>query len=151
MQSTQNLVTGLVTPARTLRAVALYLARHGWFQGAYYDLTSTVFTPAACVVGGMAMVCYGGPVDCPAHLFDEPGFDEFEAAFAVLDAYVSDRGLGSTAYEFNDAKGRTAIEVIAALNAAADDWDRWLPEAAATLDRLLRKAGDMRSILGGVA
>ncbi len=55
-----------VTPAATLRATALYLDRHGWCQGSYYDATAVCFTPAACLVGAIGMVCYGGPVDAPA-------------------------------------------------------------------------------------
>jgi len=151
MQSTQKPVTSLVTPARTLRAAASHLERHGWIQHAYYDLTSTVFTPAACMVGAIAMVCYGGPVDCPAHLFDEPGFDEFEAALTVLDAYVSRRGLAPTAYDFNDAKGRTAEQVIHVLKDAADEWERWLPEATARLHDLLREASNVCLLRGGAA
>jgi hypothetical protein len=75
MQSTQKQVTSAVTPARTLRDAARYLERHGWIQGAYYDLASTAFTPSACMVGALAFVCYDGPVDCPMFLFDVPGFD----------------------------------------------------------------------------
>ena len=46
MQPTQTPVTdATVTPARTLRAAARYLTRHGWIQGNYYDQAATVFTP----------------------------------------------------------------------------------------------------------
>jgi hypothetical protein len=132
MQSTQIQVTDTVTPtaipavtpAQTLRAAARYLELHGWIQGAYYDPTATVFTPAACVVGAIGMVCYGGPVDAPALHFDDPGFPDFEAALAYLDRYASERGLGLSAYDFNDAKGCMAGEVIGLLNEAAHTWDR---------------------------
>jgi hypothetical protein len=123
-------VTGTVTPARTLRDAAQYLARYGWMQGGYYDATATVFTPAACLVGAIGMVCYGGPVDAPAQAFDDPGFGWFEAANTFIDAYlaeVHDAGPGeryTDAYAFNDAHGRTAEEVIATLRAAANYWDR---------------------------
>jgi hypothetical protein len=59
--------------------------------------------------------------------------------------------LGSTAYDYNDAKGRTASEVIATLRDAADEWDLWLPQATATLHRLLAEAADMRLIRSGGA
>ncbi len=120
-----------------LRAAATYLDRHGWVQGAYYDGTAVVFTPPACLVGAIGLVCYGGPVDAPAQHFDDPGFAEFEAAVAYLDRYLSDRfpvragGEGfATAYDFNDAKGRTEAEVVWTLVEAADDWERDHPRHA---------------------
>ena len=116
-------IRALVTPAVTLRATALYLDRHGWCQGSYYDQAATVFTPAACLVGALGMVCYGGPVDAPALNYHDPRFGEFDAAYAYLDRYLLDR-YELVAYEFNDARGRTADEVIAALRSAADEWDR---------------------------
>jgi hypothetical protein len=112
-----------VTPASTLRAAARYLSRHGWIKGCYYDQTATVFTPAACMVGAIGSVCYGGPVEAPAQHFDDPGFAEFEAALTWLDCYLVDR-YGVVAYEFNDATGRIAGQAIAALRDAADRWDR---------------------------
>lgn len=133
MQCTQNTVTTTVTPATTLRDAASYLARHGWVQGCYYDYTATVFTPAACVVGAIGIVCYGGPVDAPAQHFEAPGWAQFEAALAFLDLYLFNRygsTVAPTSYDFNDAKGRTADEVIGVLNAAADEWDRTYGGAA---------------------
>ncbi|MBX7264787.1 hypothetical protein KIF24_01090 [Micromonospora sp. Llam7] len=132
MHATQNEVAEQVTtPARTLRDAALYLSRHGWTQGAYYDATSGSFTPPACLVGAVGMVCYGGPVDAPAQMFDAPEFADFESALVHLDrhldAVVSDDEYKSgfdTVYDFNDAKDRTSGEVIAVLRAAANEWDR---------------------------
>jgi len=106
------------TPARTLRDAASYLARHGWIQGCYYDQTATAFTPAACLVAAIGMVCYGGPVDAPALNYDDPGWGDFEDAVCWLDGFLLST-YGVDVYEFNDAKGRTAAEVIAALHAAA--------------------------------
>jgi hypothetical protein len=112
-----------VTPAVTLRAAARYLDRYGWVQGSYYDGTATVFTPSCCLVGALGMVCYGGPVDAPALNHDDPGFGEFHDAYEYLDLYLLAR-YELVAYEFNDARGRTADQVTAALRAAADEWDR---------------------------
>lgn len=117
------------TIGRTLRQVAQYLTDHGWIQGAYYDATGGSFTPPACLVGALGMVCYGGPVAAPAQMFDDPGFGRFEAALAFLDQVLNDR-FGVVAYEFNDARGRVAIEVRAALDGAADVWDRTYGGAA---------------------
>jgi hypothetical protein len=101
-----------------LRSAALYLELHGWIQGAYYDATTGVFTPPACIVGAIAMACYGGPVDAPAQMFGEPGFAEFEAAVLHLDRYLLVED-GTEAYDFNDAKGRTADDIVHALRQAA--------------------------------
>jgi hypothetical protein len=116
-----------VTVASTLRSAARYLSLHGWCQWCYFDQTAECFTPAACMVGAIGMVCYGGPVDAPAQMFDDPGFGDFEEAVAWLDRWLNERyGDGQTpytAYDFNDAKGRTGTEVIVELLHAADAWD----------------------------
>jgi hypothetical protein len=123
MQPTQNPATLADNPARTLRAAGRYLIRHGWIQGAYYDATTGSFTPAACLVGAIAVVCYGGPVDAPAQMFGHPGFAEFEAALTFLDMLLMER-FGVVSYEFNDAKGRIFAEILGALHGAADVWTR---------------------------
>jgi hypothetical protein len=104
--------------AQTLRDVRLYLSRHGWNQGEYYDATSGRFTPPACLVGAVGIVCYGGPVDAPAQMFEDPGFGSFELAVGFLDLYTSAR-FGLNVYDYNDAKGRTVTEVLAVLDRAA--------------------------------
>ena len=123
--ATQLLVTNdVVTPARTLRATAVYLARHGWVQGCLYDPSATVFTPAACLVGALGMACYGGPVDAPTLNFDDPGWPEFHEALTYLEDYLSTRRYGRDAYLFNDAKGRALAQVLGLLHEAAEAWDR---------------------------
>jgi hypothetical protein len=121
------------TPARVLRNAALYLERHGWIQGAYYDGTSGVFTPAACLVGAIGMVCYGGPVDAPAQHFDDPGFLDFEEAVLHLDRYLLVED-GSESYEFNDAKGRRVADVTYVLRQAADTSAEELIDAIRVID-----------------
>jgi len=110
-------------PAITLRAAARYLVRHGWIQGAYYDASTGSFTPAACMVGAIAHVCYGGPCETPGEMFGFPGFDEYETAITWLDRYLLDT-YGDIAYGFNDTRGRTRIGVLVALQGAAGAWDR---------------------------
>ncbi|OJF11910.1 DUF6197 family protein [Couchioplanes caeruleus] len=106
------------TAASVLRSAALYLERHGWIQGAYYDSTAASFTPAACMVGAIGMACYGFPVEAPAQHFDDPGFLDFEEAVLHLDRYLLVED-GSQAYEFNDAQGRTVAMVTDQLRKAA--------------------------------
>ncbi|GIE93315.1 DUF6197 family protein [Paractinoplanes rishiriensis] len=104
--------------AQVLTSAALYLERHGWTQHVYYDPTATIFTPAADMVGAIAMVCYGGPCEAPAQHFDDPGFLDFEQAVLHLDRFLLVE-YGSQAYEFNDAPGRRAEDVTAVLRKAA--------------------------------
>ncbi|GLW31884.1 DUF6197 family protein [Actinoplanes regularis] len=122
----RQLLEGLALPAdesadtypAVLRGAALYLERHGWIQGSYYDGTSGVFTPPACSVGAIGMVCYGGPVDAPAQMFGHEGWVDFEQAIAHLDGFLLAEA-GCQAYDFNDARGRTLDEVTHALRQAA--------------------------------
>ena len=121
------------TAGQVLRSAAVYLERHGWFQGSYYDGTSGVFTPPACLVGAIGMVCYGGPVDAPAQHFDDPGFLDFEEALLHLDRWllVND---GSESYEFNDAKGRRVEDILHVLRQAADTPAHELIDAIRAID-----------------
>jgi hypothetical protein len=101
-----------------LRSAARYLAAHGWCQGSYCDQTATVFTPAACVVEAIAIVCYGGPVDAPALMYDAPGYLQFSEAVDYFEHFVT-VAFGQDVYSFNDARERTALQVQGALLASA--------------------------------
>jgi hypothetical protein len=117
----QGDAVGQPTVGATLREVVRYLAKHGWVQCAYYDSTGGSFTPPSCLVGALGMVCYGGPVDAPAQMFDDPAFARFEATLTYLDGFLTDE-YGQVAYEFNDARGRSFEAVVYALLKAADQW-----------------------------
>ncbi|GID91679.1 hypothetical protein ACFQFC_01365 [Amorphoplanes digitatis] len=130
------------TVARVLRSAAQYLERHGWIQGAYYDATSGSFTPPACLVGAIGMVCYGGPVDAPAQHFDDPGFLDFEEAVLHLDRYLLAED-GSESYEFNDARGRRVEDVCRVLRDAASRSADELIDALRAIDA---KNADMAAI-----
>lgn len=123
------------TVARVLRSAALYLERHGWIQGAYYDGRSGSFTPSACLVGAIGMVCYGGPVDAPAQHFDDPGFLDFEEAVLHLDRYLLVEN-SSESYEFNDAWGRTRGQVTDVLRDASTRPVEELIDAIKAIDDL---------------
>ena len=89
MKATHNPpTTALVTPADLLRMAALYLRRHGWHQGSYYDtLTATDNpTPPACAVGAIGMACAGHRVN---HFSDLPTDDRH----VYLDAIAALFGL----------------------------------------------------------
>ena len=121
------------TAGLVLRSAALYLERHGWIQGTYYDATAGVFTPAACLVGAIGMVCYGGPVDAPAQHFDDPGYLDFEEAVLHLDRWLLVED-GTESYEFNDVKGRRVEDVLRVLRQAADTPPEELIDAIRAID-----------------
>lgn len=118
-----------VTPAETLRCAALYLQRHGWIQGNYYRQRDGLTTPPACALGAIGMAVHGqalNPLDV-----DLPGWYEVTDAYNALNDYLVRFGFVDTDDEYDDAiatwndqSGRMSGSVIAALNAAADEWDR---------------------------
>ena len=111
------------SPADLLRGAALYLRRHGWIQDDYYRPASAhTATPPACAVGAIAMAAYGHPVDAPS-LHTEPEVKDFHRAVDALDGYLQDTHAADL-YTWNDTPGRTADQVITALQAAAGWWDR---------------------------
>ncbi|WP_432049536.1 DUF6197 family protein [Verrucosispora sp. NA02020] len=138
MKATQNPPTaGMVTPADLLRMAALYLRRHGWHQGTYYLTTAPAGcpTPPACAVGAIGMAVAGHRVD---HFYSldfgtQVAFRTAVGVFTThLDDYepicaVDDDGFlideHTSPYSWNDDPGRTAEQVITALESAANDWD----------------------------
>lgn len=117
------------SPAHTLRAAALYLDDHGWIQGAYYATTSpsTMFTPAACALGAIAIVVHGTVVDCPESS-ELPGYPALDGARQALTTSLNKAAdippWEFTIGEWNDQSGRTVEQVIQACRNAADAYDR---------------------------
>ncbi|MFI6331876.1 hypothetical protein ACIBBG_26645 [Micromonospora chersina] len=125
-----------VTPADLLRMAALYLRRHGWHQGTYYNSTTDSLTPPACAAGAIGIACAGHRVEHFAQL-DPDALADYLAALGAfvdyLDAFyplflVDEDGFvideHTSPYSWNDDPARTAGQVITALDAAADEWDR---------------------------
>ncbi|MBQ0902656.1 hypothetical protein [Micromonospora sp. U21] len=137
MKATQNPPTAApVTPADLLRMAALYLRRHGWHQGTYYAHTTDNPTPPACAAGAIGIACTGHTVEHFSHL-DPDTLADYLAALGVFvdyldttapvffideDGYLLDEY--TSPYSWNDDPARTAEQVVAALEAAADEWDR---------------------------
>ncbi|MFG3687831.1 hypothetical protein [Micromonospora sp. NPDC047740] len=139
MKATQNPTTEVqVTPADLLRCAALYLRRHGWHQGTYYNnlFPADFPTPPACAVGAIGIACAGHRVE---HFY---GLDldtqvTFRQTVGVLTTYLDDcepicvideDGFlvdeHTSPFSWNDDPARTAEQVITALEKAADEWDR---------------------------
>ncbi|MGC5030170.1 DUF6197 family protein [Micromonospora sp. DT229] len=123
-----------VTPADLLRMAALYLRRHGWHQGTYYA-TTNILTPPACAAGAIAIAAAGHRVEHFSQLAPDVQGD-YLAALGVFvdyldtaeplflideDGYLIDEH--TSPYSWNDDPGRTAEQVITALETAADEWD----------------------------
>ena len=138
MKATHNPPTDVqVTPADLLRMAALYLRRHGWTQGTYYATDAADNpTPPACVVGAIGIACAGRKVEHFSQLDGDTladylaalgafvdYLDDFHPLFLVdEDGFVIDEH--TSPYSWNDDPARTAEQVITALDAAADEWDR---------------------------
>ncbi len=129
MNPTQNQPAEVhVTPADILRAAALYIERHGWTQWLYYnrDATDGPFPPA-CAIGGIRIAVYGDTTGLAASPADNAlvaGTQRHLAAHLDPDFYVTEYDAADVIGDWNDEGGRTAGQVIAALRAAADEWDR---------------------------
>jgi hypothetical protein len=120
------------TPAHILRDAAAYLANRGWIRGqAFADTTAD--QPAGCVYGAIRIACGGSP---NRHLTDEQDA-AIDRAMGALAGYLQpvDRDVdgmhrGSVypiVTSWNDDPHTTADQVIAALHAAANAWDRRHP------------------------
>jgi hypothetical protein len=121
----QPAVDVIVTPADILRGAARYLQLHGWHQGDLYADTPAAITPPACALGAIGMAAFGGRISTAEDGRDES--DYRHATDALIDyLYLTGADVAGTGSlgDWNDEDGRTAAEVIAALNAAADEWDR---------------------------
>ncbi|MFF0655867.1 hypothetical protein [Micromonospora tulbaghiae] len=137
MKATQNPATGVrVTPADLLRCAALYLRRHGWHQGTYYAPTTDILTPPACAAGAIGIATAGHRVEHFSQL-DPSALADYLAAMAAFVDYLDDHAPvfhidedgylldeHTSPYSWNDDPARTAEQVITALDAAADEWDR---------------------------
>jgi hypothetical protein len=122
MKATHNPPTDVqVTPADLLRFAALYIRRHGWTTCDYYTVVFDAVTPRACASGALAMAAYGSPIEVP-FIADRPERADYRAALRALMDYLDLNG-ASEVFLWNDGPGRTAAEVIDALNAAAHTWD----------------------------
>ncbi|NJC85149.1 DUF6197 family protein [Planosporangium mesophilum] len=133
MHPTHNPPTtaGADTPAQVLRDAALYLERHGWTRGAFYDYLNGLHRmPAACAVGAIRVVCFGTPVDDATDLddlADEPPRAQVFDAIRVLaqrlaGPHVAHGVENFVVTDWND-RAITIGQVVTVLRDAADHWD----------------------------
>jgi hypothetical protein len=123
------------TPADILRGAARYLQLHGWIQGSLYagtpsDAAAPVIGPAACAQGAIGMAAFGHRIQAADESRAE--WRDYQRASNALADYLELTGATGWNHDgdpisvgdWNDVTGRTADEVIAALNTAADEWER---------------------------
>ena len=152
MHRTQNLTVSaadtddteaVVTPADILRGAARYLTVYGWVQSSYYGGHDNNPFPPACADGAIGMAAFGGMTTCPGREGDNPHFRDYNRAFHVFSGHLQQTGwqppcepwcpgaegclcakdAEDIVFAWNDDDTRTADDVIAALHAAADEWD----------------------------
>ncbi|MFB6396180.1 DUF6197 family protein [Polymorphospora lycopeni] len=125
--------TGDTTPADLLRGAALYIERHGWNQGAFFQLPTRHRLAPACAMGALRIAATG---TTDSIILDDV-FTQVLAAQAILANHLEPDYDHTTDLEadlnfevisdWNDDGDRTAAEVVTALRDAADTWDRLHP------------------------
>jgi hypothetical protein len=112
--------------AHVLRAAADYLKTHGWTQLCMFANDHSL-TPPACVTGALAIVSYGFANSEPDTDPVNPDLPEqvdpwhwFVTSRDFLESVVTDVTTATSLHAWNDARSRTAGEVIGFLRFAAD-------------------------------
>jgi hypothetical protein len=132
-----------VTPADLLRGAAVYLQRHGWTKGQFFELLADNDGPflPACASGAIMTAAHGQCVPNGIIRYDETTDPNAAAAAHAMRIFANwlDNDYLPDSIEvlpvsyldvigdWNDDKGRTLDEVLQALNDAADNWDRAHP------------------------
>jgi len=101
--------------AADLRAAAGVLRRDGWTR-----FTALSDDGCRCATGAIAFATSDGATSRPGRVPDDGHWDRWTAACDALRAQIGDDGIA----DWNDTSDRTADEVIAALEAAADAAER---------------------------
>jgi hypothetical protein len=121
------------TPAGILRVAAAYLTEHGWIQGEAFANHTSADQPPGCVYGAIRIACGSHPsryltkeqdaaIDRAMHAlaYHLQPVDRDVDGMHRLAVYPIVTG-------WNDDPHTTAEQVIAALRAAANAWDRRHP------------------------
>jgi hypothetical protein len=125
---------GATTPADILRGAALYLERHGWTQGVFFDFDTPrpTPTPPACAFGAIHIATFGTTSTEPV---DRADYDDPDVTLRTqaerclvgyLDLDLTHDGIVAShdlIMRWNDQDHATAEQVINDLRAAAQEWD----------------------------
>jgi hypothetical protein len=134
----------VVTPADILRGAARYLEAHGWTQNVYYGGNADEAFPPACADGAIGMAAYGRVTACPGREKQDPGYRDYNRACDYFGGYLRQIGYQppcdpwcpgdpdclcdndetEVVFVWNDDPQCIKQDVVRALNAAADDYER---------------------------
>ena len=129
-----------MSPAELLRGAALYLWRHGWMRGDFFDLLDDQPFPRACALGAINICAHGRPILGSDDTAEDALTDAAIRAMRVLAGYLDpdyDTGdsLHASAIDivaaYNDQEHMTAEEIVDTLRKAAHEWDRTHPAGSA--------------------
>jgi len=114
------------TPADILRGAATYLTTHGWHQGDAFRRDTGQPFPPACTLGAIHVAATGttGSLNSSTDIFVLRHTEQVLAAYLELGLDLIDTDSFELIADWNDESDRTTEQVTAALNDAADDWDR---------------------------
>ena len=117
-----------VEPAELLHAAALYLKRHGWTQGEFFDLLSDQPFPPACAAGAITIAAYGRCIADSLFDLDDPANDDAIRAMRLFAGWLDgtydpyETSAIDIIGDYNDHETRTVDEVVDALRTAADEY-----------------------------
>lgn len=112
-----------MSTATVLRGAADVIRRNGWHQDSYYDSGYPDLPKNECPV------CARGAINIAANGLPDLTSDVTDAADDAMHQYLGiDGQFPHSLADWNDAPERTADEVIAALEAAADRLDEQPPD-----------------------
>lgn len=139
MNPTQLLAGIEVSPAELLRAAKHYVATFGWHQGAMFA-DFGLPCPPACAAGAIRFAVMGETMPCADEALSDGRADRFVDTVDVLAWYLINTGAvivdddsftDDMPYDvvagWNDDASRNVAHILAALNGAADEWDRLHP------------------------
>jgi hypothetical protein len=126
-------------PSLLLQCAATYIATYGRTTGEFFDMLADTAFPPACAGGAINIAAHGRPILCADDDADDAVTDAAITAMRVFAASLDadyGNGTGDTSAidiiaAFNDNPHTTDTDVIAALNEAADEWDRAHPAGGA--------------------
>lgn len=102
------MLTADSTPADMIRAAVSYIDEHGWAQGAFTEMNSSV-----CMMGGYYT----------AHVIGAATHETAQTGISVLFDYF-ESAHGCSVMQFNDTPGREWDECRKHMLLAAEAWER---------------------------
>jgi hypothetical protein len=139
MNPTQDLVTREVTTLGVLHAAARYISVYGWWQGDMFADDGDLYPPA-CAMGAIRFAITGDELPFDDAALEDGRADRYMSVVDTLCLYLINSGVvcltdemiekierfdvvAEVVSEWNDDPARNVCQVLAALKAAAQEWD----------------------------